>query len=136
MALMKNATGNVYKNVRPNKVDDYLRKGFIICEDGGGNTPPLTPLQDEVKPTLQEVLQEVEPKEDESSVAPATIVDEFNPIILSNGLYLTQINTKPKLAQAFKELGIDYDYQKETKEDFIRKRDAHIADYKANKRKG
>lgn len=132
MPLMMNMTGNAYKIVQPYLVDDMLRKGFIICEDGGGNTPP-TPALD-VKPTLQEVLRDIEPDGTEA-VEPVEIVETDNPLILSSGLYLTQIETKPKLAQAFREIGIPYDYKKESKEDFIKKRDKYIKECKAQKRR-
>ena len=58
MVLMKNATGNVYKNVTPKKVDDYLRKGFVIVEGGGGALPPPT-VQDE-KPEPEKYIEPVE----------------------------------------------------------------------------
>ncbi len=132
MVLMKNATGNVYKNVTPNKVDDYLRKGFVIVEGGGGKTPP-TPAQD-VKPTLQEVLRDIEPGGTEV-IEPVEIIETDNPLILSSGLYLTQITTKPKLAQAFREIGIPYDYKNESRADFIKKRDKYIKECKTQKRR-
>lgn len=134
MVLMMNEFGNVYKHVSSNRVDDMLRKGFIICEDnGGGETPPPAPLQDD-KQDLQEVLKEIEPDENEPAIEPVKVVRTDNPIILENGLYLTQVNTKPKLAQAFKELGIEYDYKTETREQLLKKRDEYIAQWKANKR--
>lgn len=121
MVLIKNSTGNVYKTVAKHKVDDYLRKGFIIVEERGGNTPPPAPRQDE--------------KPEEKKVEPVEIVEEDNPLILSNGWYLSQVpKTKPQLAKAFKELGIPYDYSW-SRERFIQERDKWIKQFKEEKKR-
>lgn len=83
MVLIKNSTGNVYKTVAKHKVDDYLRKGFIIVEERGGNTPPPAPRQDEKQPALQETIKDIEP----------AIIEEVkeNPLMM-DGRYAYQLN--------------------------------------------
>ena len=58
---------------------------------GGPPLPPSAPMHDE--------------KPEEKKVEPVEIVEEDNPLILSNGWYLSQVpKTKPQLAKAFKSL--------------------------------
>jgi hypothetical protein len=97
MALMKNATGNVYKIVMPNKVDDFLRKGFIICEESGGDAivSPSAPLQNE------------EVKEEPKIEAPV-IVEEKGNALMYNGRYWNQLNKTEFHAICDRE-GVAYD---------------------------
>lgn len=120
MLMMKK--DNVVRIVPPDKVGLWQERGFIICEDEGGpSLPPSTPMHDE--------------KPEEKKVEPVEIVEEDNPLILSNGWYLSQVpKTKPQLAKAFKELGIPYDYSW-SRERFIQERDKWIKQFKEEKKR-
>lgn len=120
MLMMKK--DNVVRFVSPEKVAQFQERGFIICEDEGGpSLPPSTPMHDE--------------KPEEKKVEPVEIVEEDNPLILSNGWYLSQVpETKPQLAKAFKELGIPYDYSW-SRERFIQERDKWIKQFKEEKKR-
>ena len=120
MLMMKK--DNVVRIVSPEKVAQFQELGFIICEDEGGfPLPPSAPTQDE--------------KPEEKKVEPVEIVEEDNPLILSNGWYLSQVpETKPQLAKAFKELGIPYDYSW-SRERFIQERDKWIKQFKEEKKR-
>lgn len=118
--LMKH--GNIFRIVAQEDVEHFKRLGFIICEDEGGpSLPPSAPMHDE--------------KPEEKKVEPVEIVEEDNPLILSNGWYLSQVpETKPQLAKAFKELGIPYDYSW-SRERFIQERDKWIKQFKEEKKR-
>ena len=120
------------KTSRPIRLMIISAKASSLLRAGAAKRPP-PPAQD-VKPTLQEVLRDIEPDGTEV-IEPVEIIETDNPLILSSGLYLTQITTKPKLAQAFREIGIPYDYKNESRADFIKKRDKYIKECKTQKRR-
>ena len=111
----------------PNRIDDYLRKGFVIVKEKGGKTPPSTPLQCEVKQeekqSLQDILKEIEPVQIEEI--------KENPLMM-NGLYVNQMNRAQMMAWMDRE-GLSYN-KRGTKAEFLKIYDKYKKELKANKR--